>query len=181
VLKKNKISSVNNGGLLSTKLIIRGRRVMKVELVKEVDIILLKKLVELESRSFGVAGLNEWHLVPFIRHGRVFAAIEQREAIGLIQYMRDWDNPQKAYLIGVSIAKEMRGMGLGTELIYTSLQALKAERMEEVELTVDSENCGAIRIYEEKLGFTAKCTKKDEYGEGNDRLVMTLSLSKLTT
>ncbi|CQR70971.1 Mycothiol acetyltransferase [Sporomusa ovata DSM 2662] len=153
---------------------------MKVELLENVDLTMLQRLVQLETEAFGHGGLNEWHLVPFIRHGRVFVASEQQEAVGLIQYMRDWDNPRKAYLMGVSIAKEKRGQGLGTMLIRISLQVLKKEDIEEVELTVDPENCGAIRVYEGKLGFVAKGTRIDEYGAGEDRLVMILSLCNLT-
>ena len=79
---------------------------MKVELLENVDLTMLQRLVQLETEAFANGGLNEWHLVPFIRHGRVFVASEQQAAVGLIQYMRDWDNPRKAYLMGVSIAKE---------------------------------------------------------------------------
>jgi ribosomal-protein-alanine N-acetyltransferase len=149
---------------------------VKVELLKNVDLTLLQQLVQLEREAFGAGGLNEWHLVPFIRHGRIYVASEQQGAVGLIQYMRDWDNPRKAYLMGVSIAKEKRGQGLGTMLIRTSLQALKKENMEEVELTVNPDNRGAIKVYVEKLGFIAKCTRPDEYGAGENRLVMALSL-----
>ncbi|SHI23881.1 Acetyltransferase (GNAT) family protein [Desulfosporosinus lacus DSM 15449] len=46
-------------------------------------------------------------------------------------------------MIGVSISKEMRGQGLGTELIEKSLQALANENIEEVELTVDATNVAA--------------------------------------
>lgn len=152
---------------------------MKVELLEKFDLALLQSLVQLETEAFGVGGLNEWHLVPFIRHGRVYVASEQQKTVGLIQYMRDWDNPRKAYLMGVSIAKEMRGQGLGTILIRTTLQTLKKENVEEVELTVDPENLGAIKIYEGKLGFVAKGVRKDEYGAGENRVVMMLSLHKL--
>lgn len=152
---------------------------MKIELLEDVDLVLLKGLVLLEADAFGSGGLNEWHLVPLIRHGRVFVAREQQQALGLIQYLRDWNNPYKAYLMGVSVAKEMRGKGLGTLLIRTSLQFMKKEDIEEVELTVDPENVGAIKIYSEKFGFEVKCTRADEYGAGENRLVMILSLHNL--
>ncbi|HWR40242.1 MAG TPA: GNAT family N-acetyltransferase [Patescibacteria group bacterium] len=149
---------------------------MEVELLKTVDLPLITRLVELEHEAFGNGGLNEWHLVPFIRHGRVYVGREDNKVVGLIQYMRDWDQPQKAYLMGVSIAKEMRGQGLGTKLIYATLQELKLENMEEVELTVDPENSGAIKVYREKLGFTMESTRADEYGKGEERIVMFLSI-----
>jgi [ribosomal protein S18]-alanine N-acetyltransferase len=148
---------------------------MKVELLQTVELSLITRLVKLELEAFGIGGLNEWHLVPFIRHGRVYVAREKDEVIGLIQYIRDWDNPGKAYLMGVSIAQELRGRGFGTTLISASLLALRQENIEEVELTVDPENRGAIKIYAEKLGFVAKNIRLDEYGAGENRLVMILS------
>lgn len=153
---------------------------MKVELIEEFDLKILQHMVLLEKEAFGVGGLNEWHLVPFIRHGRVFVAREEENIVGLIQYMRDWDRPNKAYLMGVSIAQEMRGKGLGTILMRTSLQALKKENIDEVELTVDPQNFGAIKIYKGKLGFIEKGVRMDEYGSGENRLVMMLSLCNLT-
>ena len=149
---------------------------MKVELLEAVDLPVLQQLVQLEKEAFGAGGLNEWDLVPLIRHGRVYVAKQQQKVVGLIEYMRDWDNPRKAYLVGVSIAKEMRGQGLGTILLQTTLQLLKEENMEEVELTVDPENLGAVKVYEEKLGFVKESFRLDEYGMGENRVVMILLL-----
>lgn len=153
---------------------------MKVELLQTVELSLINQLARLELEAFGIGGLNEWHLVPFIRHGRVYVAREKGAVVGLIQYMRDWDNPQRAYLMGVSIAQEARGKGFGTKLIHTSLQALRQENIEEVELTVDPKNSAAISIYAEKLGFVAKDTRMNEYGAGENRLVMILTLCNIT-
>ena len=149
---------------------------MKVDLLQTVDLSLITRLVQLEQEAFGIGGLNEWHLVPFIRHGKVYIIRQKEEIVGLIQYMRDWDNPRKAYLMGVSIAKEMRGKGLGTTLIRASLQEIKKEDIVDVELSVDPENQNAIKVYNEKLGFVMKETRIDEYGAGEKRLVMHLSL-----
>lgn len=152
--------------------------IIKVELVQTVDLVLLQRLVELERDAFQTGGLNEWHLVPFIRHGRVYIARENQEVVGLAEYMKDWNNPHKAYLAGVSIARELRGRGKGTEFIRATLQTLKHENMEEIELTVALENEAAIKVYEKRLGFVRKEARENEYGPGEDRLVMTLSLQE---
>lgn len=152
---------------------------MEIELVQGVDLVLLRRLVKLEADTFGTGGLNEWHLVPLIRHGRVYIAKENQTAVGLIQYMRDWNRPHRAYLSGVSIAREARGRGLGTKLIRASLQALGPDDIKEVELTVAPDNKAAIRVYE-KLGFATKGLRIDEYGAGENRLVMVLLLSELS-
>ncbi len=152
---------------------------MKIELVEKFDLNSLQPLIELEMEAFGIGGLNEWNLVPFIRHGRVYVGRKEGKIVGLIEYMRDWEEPCKAYMMGVSIAKDMRGQGFGTMLIEASLQALKKENIAEVELTVDPKNLGAIQVYEGKLGFVTKDIRRDEYGAGENRLVMILLLCNL--
>lgn len=149
---------------------------MKVELLEKVELSFITQLVKLEQEAFGIGGMNEWHLVPFIRHGRVYIGRQKDEVVGLIQYMRDWNKPQKAYLMGVSIGQEWRGQGLGTMLMNTTLELLKKENIQEVELTVEPSNSAAIKIYAGKLGFVEKETRLDEYGTGENRLVMMLSL-----
>lgn len=149
---------------------------MKVELLEKVELSFITQLVKLEQEAFGIGGMNEWHLVPFIRHGRVYIGRQKDEVVGLIQYMRDWNKPQKAYLMGVSIGQEWRGQGLGTMLMHTTLELLKEENIQEVELTVEPSNSAAIKIYAGKLGFVEKETRLDEYGTGENRLVMMLSL-----
>lgn len=149
---------------------------MTVRQLNEFDGKLLTRLVELEKAAFGDGALNEWHLVPMIRHGRVYAAWLDGEAVGLIQYMRDWERPQRAYLVGVSIDEAQRGKGFGTELIRVSAEQLRGGGINEIELTVDPANAAAIRVYAEKLGFYEDGIRPAEYGVGEDRLVMVLEL-----
>ena len=148
-----------------------------IELVRKIDPKITQRLVELDKEAFGEGGMNEWHLVPIIRHGRVYVLKKDKEIIGSIQYLLDWDNPQKAYMVGVSIAKESRGLGLGTELLTETLKTVFTGTIKEVELTVDPANVRAVKIYESKLGFKVTHSRTNEYGEGEDRLVMTLSLA----
>ena len=148
-----------------------------VELLTAFDKEIICRLVELEADAFGTGGMNEWHLVPLIRHGHVYITRQERKIIGAVQYMLDWHNPQKAYMIGVSIAKEQRGQGVGTGFIRETFIPLAAEGIKEVELTVAPANAAAVKVYEAKLGFTVTEFRRDEYGEGEDRLVMNLLLT----
>ncbi len=144
-----------------------------VELVKNFNQNLIQRLVQLESEAFGIGGMNEWHLVPLIRHGRVYITRSHEGIVnGLVQYFLDWNNPQKAYMMGVSIAKEYRGKGVGTRFIKETFVALGKEGIKEVELTVDPKNIAAVKVYQNKLGFQEIDFRKNEYGEGEDRLVM---------
>lgn len=148
-----------------------------IELVRKIEPQFIQRLAQIEKEAFGEGGLNVWHLVPLIRHGRVYVYKKDLEIIGAVQYMLDWDSPHKAYMVGVSISKEFRGLSLGTELLKKSLKTLSRENIEEVELTVDPNNVGAVKMYKEKIGFKVMDSRENEYGEGEDRLVMTLSLA----
>ncbi len=149
-----------------------------VELVTEIEPKLLERLVQLEREAFGVGGMNEWHLVPVIRHGRVFVIKDNDVVVGEVQYMLDWDKPGLAYLFGVSVASEVRGKGIGTELLINSIKSLFEDKVTTVELTVEANNLAAIKVYKEKLGFEVTEFRENEYGPGQDRLVMVLTSDK---
>lgn len=152
-----------------------------IELVKTMDPEIITRLVEIETEAFGPGGLNVWYLEPFVRHGRVYVYRLDNEIVGVVDYMLDWDRPQKAYMVGVSVAKESRGQGIGAKLLKESLEALSKENIHEVELTVDPDNIGAVKLYENKLGFLVTDFKHDEYGKDEGRLVMKLSLANFSS
>ena len=149
---------------------------MIVQLIQDYDPEIIPQIVKLEQETFGHGGMNEWHLLPLIRHGRVFVSLQDKKVIGSVQYLLDWENPKRAYLYGVAMAKPWRGMGVGTTFLQETFRRLSDEGIEEIELTVSSENIGAIKVYQEKLGFSATAFRKNEYGLGEDRMVMQVLL-----
>ncbi|WP_346355309.1 GNAT family N-acetyltransferase [Azotosporobacter soli] len=149
---------------------------MKIERLRTPKAKWLPRLLELEREAFGDGALNEWNLVPMIRHGCVHVALQDDEIVGLVEYMRDWEKPERAYMVGVSVAQALRGQGLGSALLRASLSELKQSGVTEVELTVDPSNQAAIRVYREKLGFVEQEMRRGEYGSAEDRLVMTVIL-----
>jgi len=140
----------------------------------------IEMLAKIEREAFGIGGMNEWMIVPLIRHGKVYALFYGDEIIGGAYFMRDWDFPEKVYLLSIAVAAAHQGKGMGTFLLKEALGLLKKEGIEKVELTVDPRNIGAVSIYHDKLGFTTKMQRKNEYGEGEDRLVMELDLASFT-
>jgi len=148
-----------------------------LELVQTMEPEIIARLVQIETEAFGPGGLTVWNLEPLIRHGRVYIYKLDNIIVGLVDYMLDWDRPQKAYMVGVSVSKDSRGQGIGTKLLSESFQALAKETIEEVELTVDPDNVAAVKLYESKLGFLVTDFKHDEYGAGEGRLVMNLRLA----
>jgi len=147
-----------------------------VELIRTPETKLIQRLAEIETQAFEGGGLNEWTFVPFIRHGLVFCIRLQSEVVGVVEYMRDWDQPSIAYLIGISIHESHRGKNLGTTLLRDSMEELKHYNITNIELTVDPENHSAVAVYQRKLGFEVIEHRKNEYGDGKDRLAMSLIL-----
>ena len=147
-----------------------------IELVRTMEPEIIARLVEIETEAFGAGGLTVWNLEPLIRHGRVYVYRLENEIVGLVHYMLDWDRPQKAYMVGVSISKKSRGQGIGAKLLNESFESLSKDNIEEVELTMDPNNLAAVKLYKSKLGFLVTDFRDDEYGEGERRLVMKRNL-----
>ncbi len=139
---------------------------------------LIQEIVKIEADIFAEAGLNLWNLVPLIRHGRVFYIEDKGKAVGSAQYMIDWDDHKKAYLVGISIAANYQGKGYGTKLLGDSMEMLAEEGIRTVELTVAPENAAAIEVYKRKHGFEIVGHRNDEYGHGIHRLAMERVLDK---
>lgn len=137
----------------------------------------IEQICRLEQASFGEGGLNRWHLMPLVRHGRVYGYYKAGLLIGCAQFILDWDNKEKAYLYGFSMAGEYRGRGLGTKFLESSLAELAREGIKKVELTVAPDNQAARKVYEEKLGFQIVGSRCNEYGPGETRLVLERDLT----
>lgn len=153
---------------------------LKVYLVQDFDLKLLRRMVNFGLDIFGELGMDEWGLVPQIRHGNVYIIKEEgkKEIIGLAILMRDWEDFYKAYLFDYAIAEEFRGHGFGYEFLKIIIENLAEQGFDELSLTVDVENKPAIRLYQDKIGFEPVLLKFDEYGKGHDRYVMELDISK---
>ncbi len=147
----------------------------EVRQVVENNLTLVKELVAIEEEAFGRGGLNEWGLPPLIYHGAVYIIEADNNPAGIAEYMRDMEEENTAYLYGLAVAKEYRGQGWGKQLLAESLQEIKEKGIKQVELTVDPANKRACTLYR-KFGFEKIEQRKDEYGAGEDRLVMVREL-----
>lgn len=154
---------------------------LKVYLVQDYDLKILKRMVNFGLGIFGELGMDEWGLVPQIRHGNVYLLKEEnnKKIIGLAIFMRNWEDIDKCYLYDYAIAEEYQGQGLGYHFLVTIAKSIKEQGFKFMELTVDSENKPAIKLYKEKVGFVIEEFSKDEYGKGHDRYKMTLDLDNI--
>lgn len=145
----------------------------KVFQVQDFDLSLLDRMVSFGLNIFGELGMDEWGLVPQIRHGNVYILKSDNETriIGLAILMRDWEDPEKAYLFDFAIAEEFQGYGLGKQFLRIISDHLVEQGFKRMSLTVDVENEPAIRLYK-GIGFKSVEYSKNEYGKGHNRYIM---------
>ncbi|NLY51872.1 MAG: GNAT family N-acetyltransferase [Firmicutes bacterium] len=152
---------------------------IRVEEIDELQPELLEALVAMEQEAFGKGGMNEWFLPPFVRYGRVYVlwvANDERPA-GVAECMISWQDPRCVYLFGFSIGKEWRNQGLGTRFLQEIIRRLREQGFRALELTVSPNNAAAVRLYQGRFGFRTIGFHKEEYGPGEDRLLLRLDLT----
>lgn len=137
---------------------------------------ILFDIVKYEDEIFGDGSVGKWNIKPFAKYGKVFAQFAQEtdEIISVIEVLSSFDR-KKAYLYGVFTVEKYCSKGYGKKILQYVLEDLKKENIKEVELTVSPENEIAIKLYE-KFGFKIKEKLENEYGEGNNRYLMTFDL-----
>ena len=147
---------------------------LAVYLVQDFNNQLLRRMVKFGFDIFGDLAIDEFALVPQIRHGNVYLLKEKDKprVIGLANLMRVWDADDKVYLSDIAIRDEAAGHGLGYEFMRIIAESLVEQGFHVMGLTVDTENEPAIRLYQDKLGFEIVEFKKNEYGKGHDRYYM---------
>ncbi|SNR97038.1 ribosomal-protein-alanine N-acetyltransferase [Anaerovirgula multivorans] len=152
---------------------------LKVYLVQDFNLEILRRMVDFGQKIFGEAGMDEWGLVPQIRHGNVFVLKEDihSKIVGMAILMRDWEDEKKCYLFDYAIQEELQGKGLGYHFLKVICLNLKEQGFDIMGLTVDIHNKPAIRLYKDKMGFVVEEMNKHEYGEGEHRYIMNLDLN----
>lgn len=154
---------------------------LTVFLVQDYSNQFLRRLVDFGLNLFGELGMDEWGLVPQIRHGNVFVLKEEdkKNIVGLAILMRDWEDSEKVYLFDYAIAESLQGKGLGFYFLKVILKNIEEQGFKRVGLTVDTENAGAIKLYKDKIGFEIIEMNKDEYGKSHDRYIMELEINNV--
>lgn len=76
----------------------------------------------------------------------------------------------EAEIGNICVLPELRGQGVGRKLMEELLNILKSVEVTRIFLEVESDNEGAIALYE-KCGFVRYNERKDYYGKGRDALL----------
>lgn len=79
------------------------------------------------------------------------------------------------WILGLGIEERRRGSGYGRRLMDEAVRMAAADRLRQVKLTVDPANDAAIRLYR-SFGFVSGELRADYFGDGQDRLIMTLDM-----
>ena len=81
-----------------------------------------------------------------------FEAWAKGVLVGLVAAYCNDNERRTAYITSVSMLQEWQGRGIASQLMGQCIGHVKEQCFERVELEVDSENIGAIKLYE-KIGF----------------------------
>ncbi|MBC7714966.1 MAG: ribosomal protein S18-alanine N-acetyltransferase [Rhizobacter sp.] len=80
-----------------------------------------------------------------------------------------------AHLFKIVVTPDVRGKGIGKNLLIEALKVLKERDIKKIFLEVEEYNTHAIRLYE-SLGFKIIHKKKHFYSSGATALIMTLDV-----
>lgn len=152
---------------------IEGVEGLTVYLVQDYSNQFLRRLVDFGEEIFGELGMDEWGLVPQIRHGNVYVLKEEdkKTISGLAILMRDWEDSDKVYLFDYAISDDLQGNRLGYYFLNIIINNINEQGFKRMSLTVDVENEPAIKLYE-RIGFKTVELSKDEYGKSHHRYIM---------
>jgi [ribosomal protein S18]-alanine N-acetyltransferase len=138
---------------------------------------ILTRILYIEKQDFGSGALADFVVIPLMRHGRIYIAVDEEDvAIASAYFLRDMYNTNLAFLLSVAVLPEFKGYDIGIALLDYAFSDLKELAITKLQLTVDPANFNALSIYRERLGFSVVANDPDEYGTGDERLVMAREL-----
>lgn len=144
--------------------------------IRESDYDLLYQLAEVEQSLHPGTGMNLFEIHSYIRYGRVYAAVDDDDTLGSVYFLRDFENPGKAFLYGVTVRPEYRGKRLGESLLLSAFSDLKEAGVRMVEASVSPKNIKAIKVYRDSLGFNIINLPDDSNMEDEDILIFRKTL-----
>jgi len=88
-------------------------------------------------------------------------------------YLFGWHVMDEYHLNNIAVAKDYRGIGIGSHLLKNMCLYLNEIEVKSVFLEVSATNLPARNLYE-KMGFVTQGERKDYYTKGDDAVLYTL-------
>ncbi len=158
----------------STVSQVSGERRLRIRAATEED---LPHIVRLDAEAFPADPYPYFVLRQLLASFPDFVfVVEDGEDLGGY-VLSTPPNAAQSWILSLGIAPDLRGQGLGRQLMTHILTHLRAEGVHSVSLSVEPGNDTAVALYE-SLGFAPDPggPRKDYFGPGAHRLLMTLSL-----
>lgn len=140
--------------------------------IKDEDI--LYNIVEIEDIVFEGASIGNYNIKPMAKYGRVYAILEEKEIISVIEVMSSF-NRKLAYIYGLFTSPKYRKKGMAHKLLDFVLNDLKKENIEKVQLTTGINNKEANKLYED-FNFKIVELLENEYKDYTKRYLYEVNL-----
>ncbi len=143
-------------------------------LIRKMDLSDIPYVYKEELKIFGKS-LGEKTLYNEIMYNdmsRYFISIVDGKRAG---YIGSWLTLPNAEILNLFVSEDYRGLGLGKDLVMEVIRVCNDNEIENLTLEVRVSNHYAIKLYEE-LGFLGVTKRKRYYENGEDALLMMLSL-----
>ena len=146
--------------------------------ISDSDTDMLEQIAQLEKEvnASRNAGLSYFETQSFIRYGRVYAALEYDEVLGAAYFLRDFDNPGRAFLYSVLTNPRESGKDIGQSLLLSAFADLAESGVRMVEVFSSPRNTKALSVYREDLGFNVINASSEEEMERQRFLILRKNL-----
>lgn len=141
------------------------------ELYKKLRLLALKE----EPQAFGRSFAEESAFSPTKWMERVqnpfnLVAFSEGKLVGMCSaFLSGSGEETVACITSVFVMKQFRGLGVGSALLATELKKLQQQNVKRIELTVNSEQTGAVGLYK-KFGFEIVAEQIERLGDGMNHL-----------
>lgn len=135
-------------------------------------------ILNLESKCFKEDAYSRITIKMLIKlcGNSCYAALQNDSIVGFGLSMISQVDLQKAWILDYCVDSNLRGMGIGKNLLNHMTDFLESKGVEKVYATVEPENEPSLRAME-RMGFSIATLDANYYGLGHGRYVVTKELN----